>query len=190
MDSPGPSRPTLVFDGDCAFCTSSATWFAERLRRRDRPDATLVPWQFTDLAAIGTSPERAQREVLWLASDGSLSGGAEAFSCWLRYAGGAWGALGRLMTLPLIRQLAAAVYRVIARNRQRMPGGSPACALPPAGYEPSKPGTQTLQRRERQPADQRRSEVDVEDRHGEDVETQPEHRRAEQRTATKPEHDR
>jgi predicted DCC family thiol-disulfide oxidoreductase YuxK len=132
MDRPAPNRPTLVFDGDCAFCTSSATWFAARLRRRDRPDVELVPWQFTDLAAIGTSSERAQREVLWLGSDGSLSGGAEAFASWLRYSGGAWAVLGRMMTLPLVRQLAAAVYRVIARNRHRLPGGSPACALPRA----------------------------------------------------------
>src|SRR3954447_2640199 len=131
MNSPVASRPTLVFDGDCAFCTSSANWCAKRLRRRDRPDARLVPWQFTDLAAIATSPERAPREVLWLRTDGSLYGGAPAFSRWLRYAGGAWGLLGTLMTLPLIRRLAAAGYRLIAGNRHRLRGGSPACAVPP-----------------------------------------------------------
>lgn len=141
-------RPILIFDGDCAFCTSSATWFAARLAKGDGTDARLVPWQFTDLAAIGASPERAQREVLWLGSDGGLSGGAAAFSRWLRHAGGVWGVLGRTMALPGIRQVAAAVYRLIARNRHRMPGGTPACALPPPGFDPSKPGTQTLQGRE------------------------------------------
>src|SRR5690348_17172321 len=159
----------LIFDGDCAFCTLTATWFAERLRRGDDTDADVVPWQFTDLAAIGTSPARAQREVLWLSADGGLYGGGEAFSRWLRHTGGAWGAMGRFMALPLIRQLAAAVYRLVARNRHRMPGGSPACALPPAGYDPARPGTHTLQRGEGQPTDQRRGEVDVEDRHREDV---------------------
>jgi predicted DCC family thiol-disulfide oxidoreductase YuxK len=34
------------------------------------------------------------------------------------------------MDLPIVRKLAAAIYRVIANNRHRMPGGSPACALP------------------------------------------------------------
>ena len=48
------------------------------------------------------------------------------------------------LSLPVIRQLAAAVYRLIAGNRQRMPAGSPACALPPPGYDPSNPGTKTL----------------------------------------------
>jgi predicted DCC family thiol-disulfide oxidoreductase YuxK len=128
-DPAGPG-PRLIFDGDCAFCTSSATWFAERLRRADGRDANVVPWQHTDLAAIGTSAARAQREVLWLASDGGLYGGAEACSRWLRHAGGAWGVLGRMLTLPGIRQLASAVYRLIARNRHRLPGGSPACAVP------------------------------------------------------------
>jgi predicted DCC family thiol-disulfide oxidoreductase YuxK len=136
--------PRLIFDGDCGFCTSSATWLAERLRRTGGPNAELVPWQFTDLAAIGTTPERARREVLWLGTDHTLYGGAQAFAEWLKFRGGPYGVAGRAMTLPGVRQLAAAVYRLVAKYRYRMPGGSPACALPPASYDPAKPGTQTL----------------------------------------------
>ena len=44
--------PWLIFDGDCAFCTSSAHWLALRLHRPEGPNARLVPWQFTDLAAL------------------------------------------------------------------------------------------------------------------------------------------
>lgn len=133
-----------MFDGDCAFCTTSATWVAKRLHRQGGPDAVLVPWQFTDLAAVGTTPTRAQREVLWVAGDGRVFGGAAAFAQWLRFRGGPYGVLGRAMGLPGIRQLAAVVYRLIAANRQRMPGGSPACALPPAGYDSANPGRSTL----------------------------------------------
>ena len=68
--------PWLIFDGDCAFCTSSATWIAERLRRAEGPNARLVPWQFTDLAALGTTEDRARREVLWVTPEGEISGGA------------------------------------------------------------------------------------------------------------------
>ena len=54
--SPAPTaprdRPWLVFDGDCAFCTTSDTWVAERLHRASGADALLVPWQFTDLDAL------------------------------------------------------------------------------------------------------------------------------------------
>jgi predicted DCC family thiol-disulfide oxidoreductase YuxK len=136
--------PLLIFDGDCAFCTSSARWLAERLHRKDGPNAQLVAWQFADLAALGISRQRAQQQALWIAADGPISGGAEAFAAWLRFRGGAYGLAGSGMSLPGIRRLAAAVYRLIAKNRHRMPGGSPACALPPAGYNPAQPGTKAL----------------------------------------------
>ena len=136
--------PLLIFDGDCAFCTTSANWLAARLRRKNGANATVVAWQFTDLNALGTTQQRAQQEALWVSPDGTISGGAEAFAQWLRFRGGPYGVAGRVMSMPGVRRLAAAVYRLIAKNRHRMPGGSPACVLPPAGYDPVKPGTKTL----------------------------------------------
>jgi predicted DCC family thiol-disulfide oxidoreductase YuxK len=58
----GRDVPWIIYDGDCAFCTSSAQWLAARLERPRWPNAQLTPWQFTDLAALGTTAERAQRE--------------------------------------------------------------------------------------------------------------------------------
>lgn len=138
------TEPWLVFDGDCALCTSTATWVAQRLRRPAGPNARLVAWQFVDLAALGTTPARTQREVLWVRPDGTIYGGAAAVSQWLQFRGQPYAIVGRAMDLPVVRRLAAAVYRVIARNRSRMPGGSPACALPPPGYDATRPGAQTL----------------------------------------------
>lgn len=129
--------PWLVFDGDCAFCTSSATWVSARLRRSDGPNARLVPWQFTDLAALGTTVERTRREVLWVSPTGEIHGGAAAFAQWLRFRGGAYAGLSRVMLAPGVRGLAAATYRLVARNRHRLPGGTPACALPPPGHQRS-----------------------------------------------------
>ncbi len=139
--SPEAARdvPWLVFDGDCAFCTSSATWVAARLHRTEGPDARLVPWQFTDLAALGTTEERATTEVLWVEPDGRIRGGAAAFAAWLRFRGGLYALLGRAMELPLVRTVAGVVYRVVARNRDKMPGGTPACALPPPDATPRPP---------------------------------------------------
>ena len=147
MTNGGPNPrdvPWLVFDGDCAFCTSSASWIADRLRRRGGPNARLVPWQFTDLAELGTSAERARREALWVTPAGEVFGGAAAFARWLRFRGGAYALAGRLMGAPVLRTLFAAVYHLVAQNRHRMPGGSPACALPPPGFDPAKPGTKAL----------------------------------------------
>jgi predicted DCC family thiol-disulfide oxidoreductase YuxK len=136
--------PWLIFDGDCGFCTSSADWLGRRLNRLRGPNAKLIPWQFTDLAALGTTTQRAQREVLWVSTDETIRGGAAAFAAWLKFRGGPYAVAGHAMDLPIVRKLAAGVYRVIAQNRHRMPGGSPACALPPTGFDPAQPGTKTL----------------------------------------------
>ena len=67
---------------------------------RPVPNAHLVAWQFTDLAALGTDPARAQREVLWVTPDGEIAGGAQAFARWLQFRGGAYGLLGRCCGCP------------------------------------------------------------------------------------------
>ncbi|GAA1432154.1 hypothetical protein GCM10009616_20960 [Microlunatus lacustris] len=90
-----------------------------------------MPWQFADHAGLGTAAERAQTEVLWVEPDGRIIGGAAAFAAWLRFRGGPYGLLGRSMDLPVVRSVAAGVYPLVARDRDRMPGGTPACALPP-----------------------------------------------------------
>lgn len=142
MDNRG--LPLVIFDGDCGFCTSSAGWVSGRLHRSGRQDALLVPWQRTDLTALGTTPSRAQQEVLWVARDGSVCGGAEAFAAWLRFSGAPYAALGVVMSWPGVRSLAAVVYRLVARNRQRLPGGTPACALPSVGPNAAEPGREAL----------------------------------------------
>ena len=133
MDIPTASprtQPWVVFDGDCGFCTSSATWVARRLDRPGRRPAHLIPWQRADLEALGTTADRAQHEVLWVTPEGAVSGGAEAVAAWLRYAGQPWATAGRVMGWPAVRRLAARVYRWVAEHRGQLPGGTPACSLP------------------------------------------------------------
>ncbi|WP_299953870.1 thiol-disulfide oxidoreductase DCC family protein [uncultured Modestobacter sp.] len=119
--------PTLVFDGDCAFCTRSA----EVARRVLPAGCAVVAWQFADLPALGVTAERAQTEVLWVDGDGAVSGGAAAVARALRAAGAPWAALGVLLSLPPVRWVAAAGYRLVAANRYRLPGGTAACRVPP-----------------------------------------------------------
>ena len=76
-------------------------------------------------------PERAQREVVWVSRSGVVSGGAEAIGRTLLAAGFPWVLLGVLLVFPPVRWLARAVYPVVAANRMRLPGGTPACAVPP-----------------------------------------------------------
>ncbi|MDQ0795394.1 thiol-disulfide oxidoreductase DCC family protein [Streptomyces sp. B1I3] len=118
--------PVLVYDGDCAFCTTSVNY----LMRRLRPKLTVTPWQFTDLDALGVTRRRAQHELLYISPSGTVYGGAQAVAKLLLRAGGIWVWPGGVLTLPPVRWIAHGIYRIIATRRDRMPGGSPACAMP------------------------------------------------------------
>ena len=115
-------RPVLVYDGDCAFCSSCAR-FLERIG----PDAEIVAWQFTDLTALGLTEEQAADAVQWVQIDGTVRSGHEAIAAALSSAGQIWGIVGRIVLLPGISWVAAKVYRLVADNRYRLPGGTPAC---------------------------------------------------------------
>lgn len=121
-------RPTLVFDGDCGFCTTCAR-FLERIG----PEAEIVAWQLADLEELGVSEEEAAEAVRWVEPDGGVRSGHEAIAAVLIAAGSVWGLLGRLLLVPGLSWFAAKLYRLVASNRYRMPGGTPACARPSAG---------------------------------------------------------
>lgn len=121
-------RPVLVYDGDCGFCTSSARFLERRVPVR----AAFAAYQFADLDELGTTAERAGHEVLWIDRAGRVSGGAEAVGRLLTEAAGPWRAAGVIMRVAPVSWAAHAVYRLIANNRHRMPGGTAACALPAA----------------------------------------------------------
>jgi predicted DCC family thiol-disulfide oxidoreductase YuxK len=129
------TRPVLVFDGDCAFCTSSA----HRLERIG-PKAEIVAWQFADLDELGITAAQATEAVQWIGVDGRVRSGHEAIAAALGTAGWPWRIAGRLITLPGISTLAAVTYRWIARNRYRLPGGTPACAVGQDAANDSKRG--------------------------------------------------
>ncbi|MFF4989908.1 thiol-disulfide oxidoreductase DCC family protein [Streptosporangium saharense] len=118
-------QPVLLYDGDCGFCMACIRFAERRIGLRARP----VPWQSADLAAFGTTRERAEREVLW-AQDGRLYGGAQAVARVLTAAGRPWSLAGHALRVPPLRWIAHWGYRIVSVNRHRLPGGTPACALP------------------------------------------------------------
>jgi predicted DCC family thiol-disulfide oxidoreductase YuxK len=116
--------PVLVFDGDCAFCTSSARW-ARRLLRLD----AVEPWQQLDLEQLGLDPERCNAALQWVGIDGQIVEADRAVVAAMRHAGRLWLLPAAVLSAPGIRSLAALSYRWVARNRHRLPGGTPACRL-------------------------------------------------------------
>ena len=119
-------RSVLLYDGDCAFCTRCAG-----LLERIGTAAEIVPWQFADLAELGVTEAQATEAVQLVGIDGAVRSGHEAIAAALLSAGPVWRAIGRMLLLPGISSIAARVYRVVADNRYRLPGGTPACAADP-----------------------------------------------------------
>jgi predicted DCC family thiol-disulfide oxidoreductase YuxK len=121
-------RPILLYDGDCAFCTTCA-----RAIERIGPDAEIVAWQLADLDELGVAEEQAADAVQWVRTDGTVRSGHEAIAAVLGSAGRIWKVIGGALLLPGISWLAARAYRLTADNRYRLPGGTPACARKPGG---------------------------------------------------------
>lgn len=122
-----PGLPLLVFDGDCGFCTTSA-----RAGQRWLGLEHVEPWQFLDLEPLGLTAEQCLQAVQWVDVDGGTVAAERAVIAALRHAGGVWAFLGSVMNLPVVRQIAGLVYRLVAKYRHKLPGGTPACKLPGA----------------------------------------------------------
>lgn len=71
-----------------------------------------------------------RRPVRWVGAD-------EAIAAMLGAVGPPWRIAGRALLLPGVSRLAAAGYRLVARNRHRLPGGTPACATGQDAAEPA-----------------------------------------------------
>jgi predicted DCC family thiol-disulfide oxidoreductase YuxK len=121
---------TLVFDGDCGFCTSAVTWLEHRVPALP----AIVPYQWAPLEELGLTPEEAAERV-WLVAvddDGLLHqyGGHLAVSVLLRHQPRlGWRFLGILLDTPPFSLAADLGYRLVARYRYLLPGGTPACRV-------------------------------------------------------------
>jgi predicted DCC family thiol-disulfide oxidoreductase YuxK len=123
-----PATTELIYDGDCRFCTRCVRIIAAW----DRAGAIrLVPFQAP--GAMATHPdltlEEAREAMQFYDARGKRWAGAEAFREAARLLP-AGGPLAFVLGLPGIRQLAGAVYRLIARNRYRLGCDSQSCTRP------------------------------------------------------------
>jgi len=90
----------------------------------------IVAWQQADLAQLGLTAEQCQTAVQWVSADSSqILSAHKAIARVCKDAGGLITVAGYAMSLPVVSQLAGLVYRWVARNRQRMPGGTTQCEI-------------------------------------------------------------
>ena len=118
---------TLVYDGDCGFCTT-CVHAMERLRLQA---GEVVAWQFADLDHLGLTPEQCMTAVQWVGDDGSHASGHLAIAELLK-ANGVWKPVGMLLRAPGLSRLAGRAYTWVADHRMSLPGGTPACKAPAA----------------------------------------------------------
>ncbi len=126
--TPRGSRGLLVFDDDCGFCQRSAGLAV----RVFRIGAQTLPMSAVDLAAHRIDPDRARLEMPFVDASGGVVYGHHAWAAALR-SGPRWArGLGRLLDSRPVGVVAAPVYRWVAANRHRLPGGTGACEVPRA----------------------------------------------------------
>jgi predicted DCC family thiol-disulfide oxidoreductase YuxK len=117
--------PIFIFDGDCAFCSSSA----RVLKRMTRGKLAIEPYQYLDLASYSLDSEKTSKSVYYITETESFAA-AKAIARSLIDAKTPWSVAGFLMNIPVIISVAELVYGWVAKNRHRLPGGTPECSLP------------------------------------------------------------
>ncbi|MEU9890091.1 DCC1-like thiol-disulfide oxidoreductase family protein [Sphaerisporangium sp. NPDC051011] len=116
----------LVYDGDCGFCQRCVDFGRAHLPAMP----PVSRWQDLDLAEHGLTRAQVTESVQLLGPDGLRAAGARAVAVVLAVQPRiGWRALGRLMLVPPVDWIAEAVYRVVARNRHRLPGSTGACSV-------------------------------------------------------------
>jgi predicted DCC family thiol-disulfide oxidoreductase YuxK len=123
-----PTRPTLVYDADCGFCTTAARFTRRWVDRRGRYD--VRPWQELDLPAVGLSPQDCDEAAQFVTADGSIRSGHRAIASAATHGAPAWRPFGYLLLAPGVSRVAACAYAWVADHRYRLPGGTEACARP------------------------------------------------------------
>lgn len=123
------ATPVLLFDGDCGICTSSSRFVTDLVRARP-DDFDVMAWQDADLAALGLTPQQCDEALQWVSGNGRISSAQDAVARVLLQGRWPFRPLGALIALPGMNALAGVVYRWVAANRHRLPGGTPACSLP------------------------------------------------------------
>ena len=115
----------LIWDGDCAFCARCVGF----IERRVKTEAKIIAHQKADLLKLGLTTEQCNAALQWVFRDSTIRSGSKAVAALLRSSNFGWAILGVAIDLPVVRLISSAIYKLIAKNRQHLPGGTAACAL-------------------------------------------------------------
>jgi predicted DCC family thiol-disulfide oxidoreductase YuxK len=116
---------TLIFDGDCGFCTSSANFIV----KVSKPKVTAIPYQWAELQEFGLSLEETQKKVYLNVAGNNYSGHLAVAKLLRMQPNILLSALGAVAIVPPFTWAGAGIYWLTAKYRHKLPGGTPACKL-------------------------------------------------------------
>jgi hypothetical protein len=111
----GPTFPTFVYDGDCAFCASCARF----VQRWIPTPAAVGAWQLIDIEAVGLTVAECDAAVQWVTSPTEHTSGPVAIADLLKASRPWWRAVGRVLGLPPVLRVAWPFYNWVSRHRTR-----------------------------------------------------------------------
>ena len=126
MSDGGRSKPVLVYDGDCGICTKCVGFVERHLTK----NVDIIAFQHADLPSLGLTAAECEAAVQWVEPDGRTSAAHLAVGDLLKASGRRWRPLAFLAQTRPFSWVASAAYKWIAKNRHRLPGGTPACSMP------------------------------------------------------------
>ncbi|KGN31863.1 thiol-disulfide oxidoreductase [Knoellia sinensis KCTC 19936] len=121
----------LIYDGDCGVCTKLSRFVTTTVRAQ-QGDFAVSAYQDADLDTLGLTAEQCDEALQWVSAKGRISSAQDAVARVLLAGRLPFKPLGAVILVPGINALAGVVYRWVAVNRHRLPGGTPACSLPAA----------------------------------------------------------
>ena len=124
----GVRGPTLLFDGDCAFCTAAAHCIEARWTRA----AQAVAWQRLGergLGDLGLTTADVRTAAYWVDERGRSFRGHRAVAKALMAGSAPYRLLGALLLAPPLSWVARPGYWLVARHRHRLPGATDSLRL-------------------------------------------------------------
>jgi len=119
----------LIYDGDCQFCQLSLEFGLKHLKIFPK----YVAFQRISPADFGLTSEQVQSQIFMAstaqAPEKPVGGHLAAAEIMRMQKNPLLLFIGWLMTKPPVSWLAGLVYRWVAKNRHRLPGGSRQCKI-------------------------------------------------------------
>lgn len=117
------SKALLIYDGDCAFCKNSLKWAIGNLKQMPN----YVAFQKIDLTEYQLTKTEAESQVWLLEGNRQFGGHRAVASLFKGQTSLFWRLIG--VVIDLFGPISALVYRWVAKNRHRLPGGTKECSI-------------------------------------------------------------